>query len=664
MNQLSIQPSLAILAGLLVVSSASAAHASETYARGVVFNDINKNGVRDRGEPGVRGVSVSNGLDVVKTDRRGRYRLPVDDETVIFITQPRGWNVPVNDVQLPQFYYINYPNGTPPVASWLFPVIDPTGPLPASVDFPLHRARRARRRGRYDEVVDWGRRGRRRNQFKALAFADPQAGSFSQFLAGGPNEFGNRQLSDLRDEFISGLIGTKADFVMVAGDVINDDLTLYPRHNRIMAAMGIPVWNVPGNHDMNIKSPNDRYSTQTFIRVFGPDNYSFEYGDVHFVAMNNVFFKGNLDPFGAGTGNQDRFTPGFPEGGSTYKGFFTPQQLQWLANDLQYVDPGKLVVIYTHISLKTLAISGANSIGAANINTENLSDLMAVLDGHPNVYSFSGHDTSNLWTLWLGAEEGRDAHLPPVVHKKIAEVRVSLGGPKDDRGVRVSHTQDGNPNGYYYFDFDGPEIVTHYQSAYSRINNAKVEDDFQLRISVGVNIDHDAIEDLSVPCPTPDDDPAIGPRNSIVVNAFDSNARHHVEFSLDGGPYQPLGQMIRETDVVTDPDELVRPAGTAWCRDPFMTRYSARINQFLTDVNADLTTTEAGRTRISSPQPSSTIWAAEIPMDLAPGAHVIKVRRVDEHGNLATGNKVFEVCDPASTQGEVEGRDCYVLGPR
>ncbi|MEO0975038.1 MAG: calcineurin-like phosphoesterase C-terminal domain-containing protein, partial [Pseudomonadota bacterium] len=496
-------------------------------------------------------------------DRRGRYRLPVDDETVIFITQPRGWNVPVNDVQLPQFYYINYPNGTPPVASWLFPVIDPTGPLPASVDFPLHRARRARRRGRYDEVVDWGRRGRRRNQFKALAFADPQAGSFSQFLAGGPNEFGNRQLSDLRDEFISGLIGTKADFVMVAGDVINDDLTLYPRHNRIMAAMGIPVWNVPGNHDMNFKAPDDRYSTQTYISIFGPPDYSFDYGDVHFIAMDDVAYRGNSDPFGEGSGQIESWSDGLPEGGSNVKGFFTEAQLEWLRNDLRFVPRDKLVVLYVHISLKTLAISGQGTIGAANINVENLGDLMEVLNVHPNVYSFSGHDTSNLWTLALGVEEGRAVNLPPVIHKKIAEVRTSLGGPKDDRGVRISHTQDGNPNGYYFFDFDGDRVETRYQSGYTRINTpsttASELDDFQVRISVGVNIDREAINDLDVACPTPDDQPANGARNAVVANVFDSNAFHRVSVSLDGGAFVPMAQMIRDVDVVTLPDGLERP---------------------------------------------------------------------------------------------------------
>ena len=648
---------------LVAITPANATNDSEEerVATGFVFEDYNHNGLRDKGEPGVPGVSVSNGLDVVQTNKRGRYRLKVTDETVIFITKPSGYDVPVDEVQLPQFYYVHYPNGTPPVANWLFDVIEPTGTLPKRVNFPLYRSKQ-------DESA-----------FRALAFADPQSGNFGDFLSGVPDEDGQRMLTNLRDEFIEGLVGTNASFVMVAGDIINDVLSLYPRHNRIMATLGIPVWNAPGNHDMNFKSPNDKYSTQTYIRNFGPPNYSFDYGDVHFIAMDNVEFAGNSEPFAEGIGSVNRFSSGLPEGGSNVKGFFSEEQLEWLKNDLRYVPKSKLVVLYTHISLKTLAISGGNTIGAANINTQNLDELLAVLNSHPNVYTFSGHDTSNLWTLWLGEEEGRAPGLPAITHKKIAEVRTSLRGPNDDRGVAISHTDDGNPNGYYFFDFDGADIETRFEAGYARINtpskSRKELDDFQMRISVGVNVNRDAIHDLSVDCPTPDAADSIGPRNYVVVNVFDSNAEHKVKMSLDGGAYVPMEQMIRPFDVATLPDGVDRPAGTAWCKDPFRVRYRTRSNGFLGLIQANLKAegelvdgdtllTEISRQTLGGSDPSSTLWYATIPQDLDPGAHVIRVKRVDEHGNRAKGHEVFEVCDPLANDGQIEGRDCYVLGPR
>ncbi|MCB1745257.1 MAG: hypothetical protein KDK91_33120, partial [Gammaproteobacteria bacterium] len=105
-------------------------HARDGVARGTVFLDRNGNGERDAREPGIRGVSVSNGVDVVRTDRDGRYSIALPEESILFITKPAEYEVPVDENNLPQFYYIHYPMGTPMVADFQYPVIEPTGPLP------------------------------------------------------------------------------------------------------------------------------------------------------------------------------------------------------------------------------------------------------------------------------------------------------------------------------------------------------------------------------------------------------------------------------------------------------------------------------------------------------------------------------------------------------
>lgn len=42
---------------------------------GKVFVDVNRNGVFDKGEPLLKGVAVSDGLNVVQTDQKGCFRL-------------------------------------------------------------------------------------------------------------------------------------------------------------------------------------------------------------------------------------------------------------------------------------------------------------------------------------------------------------------------------------------------------------------------------------------------------------------------------------------------------------------------------------------------------------------------------------------------------------
>ena len=658
---------------------------SQPMARGVVFEDRNENGRRDRGERGIPGVMVSNGRDVVRTGRRGRYRLPVlsseagAEETVFFVTKPSGYDVPVDANNLPQFYYIHYPKGTPSIACWNFEVIQPTGPLPRSVDFPLLPTRRRGRRGGDDDDRP-GRRGRR-GTVVGLAFADPQMGSLSARLdpTRAP-DLGNEQLSFFREDFVNELVDSDADFAMVAGDIINDDLDLYPRMNALMAKMGIPVWNSPGNHDLNFKSPNQRYSTQTYINVFGPDYYSFDYGDTHFVALNNVFYKGNLEPFRPGrygsdprcsmgdpsNGRPDRFGPNpLPDGTTVYRGQVPDAQLEWLAKDLSHVPRDKLIVIFAHIPFKTFALSSGGTVGAGNINTVNLRALLDLVRDRPRVYSFSGHDTSNSWQVYLGPEEGRPAHLDPVHHQVLAEVRgPGWRGPFDERGVRLTDMEDGNPNGYYRMTFGRGEYSTRFKAAFK----SPAE---QMRISVAVSMDDNAITDFSVRCPAPDDAP-VGDREWVVANVYDGGPRNLVEMSLDGGRYVRMEHMVRARDVTFD--GITRPAGSAWCLDPFMGRHVDRIEDFVSGMVPALST-DVGEAAVQvdlinkfrtsfGGNPSGHLWRARIPVDLAPGVHTVTIRSTDQYGQVAKQAQVFEVCpiDFADVEvGLTPNRDCYVL---
>ena len=86
-------------------------------ARGVVYHDANGNGARDANESTVAGVCVSNGLEVVKTDKTGSYQLPVDNDTIVFVIKPRDWMTAIDEQNIPRFYYIHKPTGSPDMVS-------------------------------------------------------------------------------------------------------------------------------------------------------------------------------------------------------------------------------------------------------------------------------------------------------------------------------------------------------------------------------------------------------------------------------------------------------------------------------------------------------------------------------------------------------------------
>lgn len=554
-------------------------------ARGVVYLDRNGNGVRDRGEPGIPRVSVSNGVDVVRTNARGRYAIPLPDESILFITKPAYLDVPVDENNLPQFYYIHYPDGTPPVAEFEFPVIEPTGPLPRAINFallPMHKSHagdgaHGLETGATAAAGDgYGQHRRKRapKEFRAMAFADPQART---------DEFQDQ----VREDIVNGLIDNPygAAFGLVAGDVVDDNLALYPRHNAMMGKIGIPIWNVPGNHDMNFRAPDDTYATQTYQRYFGPTDFSFDHGDVHFIGLDNVQYKGD------GQGSFDN---------TSYRGYISERQLEWLRNDLRYVPRDKLIVIVTHISLITYALDGQGeryNLGD-NINTVNLDELVEVLSPFQRVYALSGHDTSNSWKVEL--DHTHNWHGDWFLSHTLAEVRGNgwSAGPRDERDVRWATMQDGNPNGYYVMTFRGTEVEPKFIPAAG-------DPAMAMRIVLDPLLDGTRSPDgevLAINRGTP------LPGTNVVVNLFDGGERDRVEISFNGGPWEEMQHVLRT--------------------DPYMERIGERFAG--TDDS------------LSSPQPSSHIWEFPLPT-LEDGLHVVRVRSVDEFGQEASDALSFEI---------------------
>ena len=72
------------------------------------------------------------------------------------------------------------------------------------------------------------------------------------------------------------------------GDIMFDDLDLFKPSNANLALIGIPWYNVVGNHDINFDSEDDAGSDETFHRFFGPNYYSFDHGPVHFIILDDV----------------------------------------------------------------------------------------------------------------------------------------------------------------------------------------------------------------------------------------------------------------------------------------------------------------------------------------------------------------------------------------
>jgi len=394
---------------LLLISFSIAGQTSyaQTSISGIVFEDRNENRIRDRGEPGIEGVMVSNQNNVVLTDKDGQYSLPVTDRTILFVTKPPGYRFHLNELNLPQFYYIHQPEGSPELT---YSGVEPTGSAPDSVDFGLILSER-------------------KETFTVITYGDPQPRN-------------DVELSYYRDKIVNELGTTNSDFILVLGDIMYDDLSLYDRYNQLMATLNRPVYNVYGNHDINFDADGNEFARETFKRHYGPTFYSFEEGDVHFIVLDNIDYLGYNE-----------------EGNSQYKGGISPQQITWMRNNLQHVDKKKRLVLAAHIPLHTPGLEDVDVVNTANRN-----ELFEILDPFDDVIFLAGHMHTNFHSF-LDQEFGRTNANP--VHQIITSAASGSwwSGPKDENGIPVSTQRDGVPNGYHVVEFKETDYIEFFKPA-------------------------------------------------------------------------------------------------------------------------------------------------------------------------------------------------------
>ena len=373
----------------------SAAIAEGATVAGVVFEDRSGTGSVGPDNPGLPNVLVSNGRDVALTDSEGRYTLPLPDESTIFVVKPSGFMPPVDPLtNLPRFYRHHQPNGSPASLNLTYEGLAPTGPLPASLDFPLKRQ---------DEP----------SAFNVVMLSDPQPET-------------EAELDYVREDLIEALAGLDARFGITAGDLLFDDLSLYPRYNAIIGTIGLPWWNIGGNHDLNFEAPGRQYSRETYKRFFGPPSYAFSYAQTLFLMLDDVSYFG-LDP-------------ARPGGAGMYEGRLDEAQLDFIRGVLAHTPPETLVIVVMHIPIRTYLDSEAYQ------NLVNKDALFRLLEGRKHVVSFAGH-THTTEHHYFGAADGWRGAEPLHQHILTTLSGSWWSGPSDHRGVPSADSRDGTPNG-------------------------------------------------------------------------------------------------------------------------------------------------------------------------------------------------------------------------
>ncbi|CAN5817256.1 calcineurin-like phosphoesterase family protein [soil metagenome] len=361
-------------------------YATPTLARKELHSPL-RTPVRIRGRvvakgKGLPGVAVTDGLRVVTTSSGGAYEL-ISDSTreYVYISLPSGYEIPTAPNGIANFYHR----------------IRPSAKAEFSANFDLKPTA-------LNDI-----------NHAFLVLADPQI----------QNRYEADQLLTVTAPDVKALVQSYQDkpvFGLGCGDLVFDEFPLFKDYQEAVSRMGIPFYQVLGNHDMDIDSRSDDLSTRTFASLFGPTYYSFNRGQVHYIVLDDVFSIG----------------------GKKYIGYLTEPQLKWLEQDLALVEKGSTVVVSLHIPAYTGASKrnkGSSELGGTVSNRPELYRLLEPFKAH----IMSGHTHFNENVFEGSAYEH--------VHGTVCGAWWS--GPI---------CNDGTPNGYGVYEVNGSQLSWKYKS--------------------------------------------------------------------------------------------------------------------------------------------------------------------------------------------------------
>jgi len=333
-------------------------------------------------ERGLGGVLVSDGFDVVRTAPDGTFDLvTASHREFVHVSVPRGHALPTSATGTAAFHRRIVP--------------DASGRM--EVDFRLRPL----------STDD--------DRHAALIMADVQAQDAFEM-----GRYHAETVPDVRATLAD--LGEREVIGLSAGDIMFDDLSLYPEYERAVARMGIPFLQVVGNHDLDFDGETDEATTRTFSEHFGPRYYSFDRGRVHYVVLDDVLWHG-----------------------SGYIGYLGHDQLHWLQNDLSFVEPGAPVIVVTHIPIVGTRHEREGerspSDSGSITNREILYRLLEPFDAHVVV----GHTHEN------------DHRFANGVHEHVSGTVCGAWWSGDICG-------DGTPNGYSIYEVDGTDVRWRYKA--------------------------------------------------------------------------------------------------------------------------------------------------------------------------------------------------------
>ena len=199
---------------------------------------------------------------------------------------------------------------------------------------------------------------------------------------------------------------------------------------------------VTGNHDNNPSvlhsDSTDFLASASFRQAVGPNYYSYNIGQVHYVVLDDIIYENRPSK----SGKYDKGVVGMRD----YEAGLTDDQLAWLAKDLSYVDPGTPVFVSLHIPV-WVENGDFEVVPRQKYNNTSIR-LCQALSKFKTVHIMSGHRHQCYNML--------PEQFPNIMEHSLGAV----GGNLWASGAKTGHPTcaDGTPGGYQVFTINGKNI--------------------------------------------------------------------------------------------------------------------------------------------------------------------------------------------------------------
>lgn len=315
---------------VVAVLLAFALDANAGEFQGVVFEDLDGDGRQSHSEPGIVGVAVSNGRQVVRTDAEGAYTVP-DEGRFVALTRPQHFSAETwyreggGDFALRRrpetndgFFFIQISDAhvfesAEDLVLWSVP--ERPWWVPERLAYGLARwLLGSRFPSRSDEEIDAELRA-------ALPAADPTL-SGGALLRAYLNEFSRPDsplgsvANPIRAAFDE-VFALGPSFVISTGDLLLESNNATPdaaarwlaTYHSLTRDRGIPVFDTIGNNEIvsseneDVAETHPDFGTGLWRRVKGPTHFSWDRGGFHFIALDThrpeaTFWNENAWAFG------------------------------------------------------------------------------------------------------------------------------------------------------------------------------------------------------------------------------------------------------------------------------------------------------------------------------------------------------------------------------